>query len=210
MRHLSESIFGDNIKSNVNISDIDTAVDLIVNSLESKLKLKCLTLNDVYKDSDIWKEGWHLYRIKNLIWDHETIYLQNSINIPESLSNETLSIRFQVFIEQNRKDLYVSILGFDVFENYNIIARYVYKRRRPLTIWTSIQNAHLSTNFEGVLSYLINAFWTFKQFASHGITFDEIKKKTIEHYFCKVKRKKERLEDEVEKELDKAAKDIIK
>ena len=209
MKTLVESLFGDNVKNTVNTSDLKTASDLLAQSLESKLKMDCLTINGSHKDPDIWEDGWYLCRVSTDD-STEVIYLQNTIDVVEAYNNLTISLRMQVNLQRNDDDLYVDFLGIDVFEEFNYFIGYHVTGPQTFKQWTDLRDAHCTTNFEGILKYITNTFWTFKQLAEHGMTFEEVKKKTKEHYFCKNSRKRRTIEDEATKELMKTVKMVIK
>lgn len=209
MKSLVESLFGDNIKSVVNTGDLKIASDTLVQNLELKLKMKCSTINGSHKDPDIWEDGWHLCRVSPDDFT-EVIYLQNTIDVVEAYDNLTIGLRMQVTLQRDDDNLYVDFLGIDVFEGFNYFIGYHVRGPQTFKQWTSLKDAYCTTNFEGILKYITNTFWTFKQLAEHGMTFEEVKKKTKEHYFCKDSRKRHKIEDEATKELEKAVKMVIK
>jgi len=209
MRHLSESIFGGNVKSNVNISDISTATKLLIDGLESKLKIKCQEIDGSHKDPGIWEQGWYLCHC-NTRADQSVIYLHYTVPMIGAFEDTSASLRMQLSLEQNGDDLIIETLGVDVFQKYNAFCGVHYRGDLSFEKWTSLRDAHLTTNFENIYNYLIDAFWRFKQLVDPGKSFDHILEKTKECYFAKSVRTKRKIEDEVTKELSNIMKLIIK
>lgn len=209
MKSLVESIFGDNIKSDINISelDINVACGIIVNSLENKLKIKCDDDTGLYLNKSLWTDGWHLIKTEFDL-STENLTIRFCENYKGVLISFDLVIQFSKSISRQDSPIYVFDIDVSVRENYkNFISTGI---RGWVTIerYTKLKDASFNSNFKGITKYVTDSFFEFKNLVDNDKAFETLKEKCYEHYYAK-RKEKGNIEDDAIAILKKAIKNIM-
>lgn len=207
MKSLVESIFGDNIKNDINISelDINVACDIIVDSLENKLKIKCADDSNLYLNKSLWSDGWHLIKTEfDLLMENLTIrYCENY---------KGLFISFDLVIQfsRSRRDnpIYVYDIDVSIRENYKDFVSTGIRGWMTIERYTKLKDASFNSNFKGIIKYVTDSFSEFKNLVDNDKAFETLKEKCYEHYYAK-RTEKGNIEDDAIAILKKSIENIM-
>lgn len=209
MKTLIESIFGsDIIKKDINITNKDTACQLVVSALEDALHMKS---HDAVKEdlSDvIWDpDEWYLVYCPSDEWFPNAIYLQ--YNRSRADCESTFPIRLTVYIDLDKtnKDNLVSVnvIECSMYEDwYYQFCSSV--RTVNIEDYTGLKDRFFKTNNNQILEYLRKLFIKFKKSVSKG-DFDNVFENTYLKTYATNGRKYEQIAHD---ELNKLLKKLVK
>lgn len=214
MKTLVESIFGDNIANNPEVTSLKTAGQLTIDSIKKAIHDKNLIVmtKDSFpaKEKDVWlRDKWVLAYLELDKIDNVTIYLQ--YNKPYTLDGydeeDIYSIRLIIRITQSQIDnevISINDIECEIFRGleYQIASAY---RFGDIEKYTGVKNRYFNMNALGITKYFGKLFSGFKKSVSEG-DFNEVFKylylhnhETGRHY-----------ESEASRNLNKAFNKLVK
>lgn len=211
MKTLIESIFGsDIIKKDINITNVDTACQLVVSTLEDALHMKA---HDAIKEdlSDvIWDpDEWYLVYCSSDIsgFTSAVIYLQ--YNKSRVGCESTFPVRLTVYIDLDKtnKDnlVCVNVIECGMYEDwYYQFCSSV--RAENIEGYTGLKDRFFKTNNNQILEYLRKLFIKFKKSVSKG-DFDNVFENTYLKTYATNGHKYEQIAHD---ELNKLLKKLVK
>ena len=172
MKTLVESLFGDNITNNVNVTTVEDAEKVVVAELEHALKMKCLNvaISSTVEQSVMWKKGkWTLAMYPMSAGAVSTnIYLQYNLDWPnrikpgEDVETSTFSIRFLIRISQWRDNqVILKEIGSEVYEGFNYESG-TQILDTSISHHTRLKDVIFNTNTLGIVKFLGECFAKFK------------------------------------------------
>ena len=182
MKTLVESIFGDNITNNPEVTSLKTAGQLIINSIKKTIHDKNLIVmtNDSFptKEKDVWlRDKWILTYVESDNIDIVTIYLQ--YNKPYTLDGydeeDIYSIRLIIRITQSQiynEMISINDIDCEIFRglDYQIASAY---RFGDIEKYTGLKNRYFNKNALEITKYFGKLFSDFKKGVSEG-DFNEV------------------------------------
>ena len=162
MKTLVESIFGDNITNNPEVTSLKTAGQLIINSIKKTIHDKNLIVmtNDSFptKEKDVWlRDKWILTYVESDNIDIVTIYLQ--YNKPYTLDGydeeDIYSIRLIIRITQSQiynEMISINDIDCEIFRglDYQIASAY---RFGDIEKYTGLKNRYFNKNALEITKY---------------------------------------------------------
>lgn len=209
MKSLVESLFDrDIVKKDINITNVGTACQLVVSTLEDALHMKA---HDAIKEdlSDvIWDpDEWYLVYCPSDEWFPSAIYLQYNRSRVDCES--TFPIRLTVYIDSDKtnKDnlVFVNVIECSVYEDwyYQFCSSVGAKN---IEGYTGLKDRFFKTNNNQILEYLRKLFIKFKNSISKG-DFDNVFENTYLKTYATNGRKYEQIAHD---ELNKIFKKLVK
>lgn len=182
MKTLVESIFGDNIANNPEVTSLKTAGQLTIGSIKKAIHDKNLIVmtKDSFpaKEKDVWlRDKWVLAYLELDEIDNVTIYLQ--YNKPYTLDGydeeDIYSIRLIIRITQSQIDnevISINDIECEIFRGleYQIASAY---RFGDIEKYTGVKNRYFNMNALGITKYFGKLFSGFKKGVSEG-DFNEV------------------------------------
>jgi hypothetical protein len=175
MKTLVESIFGNNIASDPNITDVEVAVEYVVEKLEKALKMKAINvMTDKNPEDKVWKDGaWCLsFSPAGYADVASIIYLQYNYNYVADRTAEyseaiTCPIRFFVRIDEARDEIILKDIGCEAYTDYEYqVGVDILDDAIPHD--TPIKDIRFNTNTKNIVTFIINCFTDFKDLVDRG------------------------------------------
>jgi len=172
MKTLVESLFGDNITNNVNVTTVEDAEKVVVTELEHALKMKCLNVatSSTVEQSVIWRKGKWTLAIYPMSAGYVStnIYLQYNLDWPihikpgKEVETSTFSIRFLIRISPWRDNqVILKEIGSEVYEGFNYeSATAILDTSIPHH--TRLKDVIFNTNTQDIVKFLGECFAKFK------------------------------------------------
>ena len=191
MKTLVESIFGDNIANNPEVTSLKTAGQLIINSIKKAIHDKNLIVmtNDSFpaKEKDVWlRDKWILTYVESDNIDIVTIYLQynNPYTLYGYAEEDIYSIRLAIRITQSQFDdelISINDIDCEIFRDldYQIGSAY---RFGEIEKYTGLKNRYFNKNALEITKYFGKLFSDFKNSVSEG-GFNEVFKYLYLHHY---------------------------
>lgn len=187
MKTLIESLFGDNITNNPEVTSLKIAGQLTIDSIKKAIHDKNPTVtvmtNDsiIIKEKDVWRrDKWILAYLELEDFDNITIYLQyNKPYKPYTLDGyddeDIYSIRLKIRITQSQIDnelISINYIECEIFRNLDYQIGSVY-RFGDIEKYTGLKNRYFNKNAIGITKYFGKLFGDFKKSVSEG-DFNEV------------------------------------
>ena len=217
MKTLVESIFGNNVANDPNITDLRVATDYIVEKLENVLKMKAINVDtDKHPEDKVWKSGkWAFAYAPASVSAGlgSIIFLQYNYDYVADTTAEysefmTNPIRFFVRFDDVRNEIIFNGVGCEAYADFEYQVG-VDLTSNAIPHDTPIKDISFNTNTKNIVNFIINCFVDFKNLVDGG-SFD----KMIENLYLKnVGRKGNKtrqLEQDAVSELHKNFRKIIK
>jgi hypothetical protein len=191
MKTLVESIFGDNVTNNPNVTTVQDAEKVVVDTLERCLKMKCLDIAESsqffpqLKQSMIWKNGKWALAMCPMDEDSQNvstnIYLQYNLDWPRYIKPEektkietsNFSIRILIRISPWRNDqIILKEIGVEVYEGFGYESG-TEILDTSISHHTRLKDIIFNTNTLGIVKFLGECFLKFKMYVENDV-FNEV------------------------------------
>ena len=187
--YIYEGIFGDNITNNPNVTDLNTAVSLLINSLEKELKMNCIHLDGKKEDDvkSIWKSNNFALTASRKSSNCYCIYLQYNRTEPSGVKEgeeaECMDISFRLYIEiVDYKAVRLDEVGIDLFRDFS----YVYgscTQGYDIKEKGTLKDVYFNNNTTEILNYIVDRFKRFKNsVSSDKTTYDKVCKNVYDGF----------------------------